>query len=469
MRQFVPSRHPLAALLALACLASAPWPATAADAPPDAVRMTVEFLSRDDADERSIGLDRIRHGVKGQAATEQFAALLPKLAPDRQVELLSALADRGDRAALTAAALATSSPDAAVRAAAIRCSGAVGGAAEVGPLVKALSATDPERAAARRALQVVGGADAAAAIIAAAKAGEPGLRATLLEVLADRRERSAIGDIAAAATDDNGVVRAAAMRALGRMGGPDQVATMVQGVLKAAAGSERDEAERALVTVCTQSPGKDQSAAVFLDKFKAADDATREVLVPALGRVGGSGAIAIVDGLIADPDAARRKLGLTALTRWPDATVSSRLLDLLGKAKDGAERETLLAALIRIAPLPDNKLNDQQKLDLLKKTMALCEREEDRRRVLERANAIRTIETLRFVVPYLDDPQLAEPACLSVVELAHHRNLRDANKDEFTKALDKVLTTTKNEELVERAGRYKQGQTWERKKPAAKG
>jgi hypothetical protein len=173
--------------------------------------------------------------------------------------------------------------------------------------------------------------------------------------------------------------------------------------------------------------------------------------------------------MIADPDAAKRKLGLTALTRWPDASVSERLLDLLGQAKDPAERELLLGSLIRIAPLPDNKLNDKQKLELLQKTMALCQRDEDRRRVLERANAIRMIETLRFVVPYLEDPNLAEPACLSVVELAHHRNLRDAHKDEFTKALDRVLALTKNEELLERASRYKEGQTWERKKPAAKG
>jgi hypothetical protein len=30
------------------------------------------------------------------------------------------------------------------------------------------------------------------------------------------------------------------------------------------------------------------------------------------------------------------------------------------------------------------------------------------------------------------------------------------------------MATTKNAELVERAERYKQGQTWERKKPPAK-
>jgi hypothetical protein len=259
------------------------------------------------------------------------------------------------------------------------------------------------------------------------------------------------------------------MRSLAGMGGPDQVDALVAGVLKAAAGAERDDAERALVAVCTQKPGKERSAAVFLDRFQAADDASRDVLVPTLGRVGGERAITIVDGLVASPDAATRRLGLAALTRWPDATVTARLLDLLAKAQDPGEREQLLAALIRIAPLPDNKLNDAQKLELLQKTMTLCQQEADRRRVLERANAIRTVDTLRFVLPYIDDPALAEPACLSVVELAHHRTLRDAHKDEFVKALDKVIATTKNAELVERAQRYKQGQTWERKKPAAKG
>jgi hypothetical protein len=68
------------------------------------------------------------------------------------------------------------------------------------------------------------------------------------------------------------------------------------------------------------------------------------------------------------------------------------------------------------------------------------------------------------VVGYLDDPDLQEAACQSVVELAHHRQLRDAHKEEFMKALDRVIAVTKNEELIERANRYKAGKTWERKK-----
>ena len=449
----------------LACLSCGLRPAAAA--PQDAVQMTIDFLAKDDQAFRAIGLDRVRYGLKGEAATKQFAGLLSKLAPARQLELTAALADRGDRAALPATlALLLASQEPAVRAAAIHAVGSLGSGTDVAVLKTSLAAADPEKAAARRALTILRGNDVTPLIVEAAKVGEPSLRPTFIDILADRRAVSALPDLLAAAVDGDPAVRTAAMRALARFGGPEQVAGMVQGVLKAASGGERDEAERSLVTVCTQSPGKEKAAAMLLEQFKAADDATKETLLTVLARVGGDGALAIVDGLIADANAGKRKLGLTALAKWPDATVSQRLLDLLGKSQDPTERELLLGTLIRIAPLPDNKLNDKQKLELLEKTMSLCKRDEDRRRVLERANAIRTIETLRFVAPYLDDPNLAEPACLSVVELAHHRNIRDANKDEFTKALDKVLGTTKNEELIERAERYKQGQTWERKKPA---
>lgn len=452
-------------------LAAAMAAATAtAAAPQEAVQMTVDLIARDDAAFRAVGLDRVRYGLKGTEATQQFAGLVSKLAPARQIELAAALADRGDAAALPAMlALLTAAKEPDVRATAIRSIGTLGSGAEVAVLKQSLSAADPERAAARRALTILRGKDVTPALIDAAKFADPALRPALIEILADRRALSALPDLLAAAVDGDAAVRSAAMRALAKLGGPDQVPGMVKGILKAAAGGERDEAERALVMVCTQSAGREKSAAAFLEQFKAADDAARQVILPTVGRVGGAGAVAIVDGLLAETDAAKRQLGLTALTKWPDATVAPRLLELLGKAEAPAEREMLLGALIRIAPLPDNKLNDKQKLDLLQKTMTLCQRDEDRKRVLERANAIRTVDTLRFVMPYLDDPKLAEPACLSVVELAHHRNLRDAHKDEFVKALEKVLGTTKNPELVERAERYKQGQTWERKKPAAKG
>jgi len=428
----------------------------------DAVATIIDLVGRDDAEFRAIGLDRIRHAAKGTEATQRFAALVAGQPAERQVELLRALADRGDQAAIPAVtSLLTAAKDPAVRSAAIATLGAAGGGAEVAVLKQSLMAGDPERAAAKRALVVVRGDDAVGAIIDLARSGEAAARPLAIDVLAERRARTAVPVFVAAATDADAAVRGAAMRALGQLGGPEEVPGMVQGFLRAAAGQERNDAERALVTVCTDNPVKERAAESFLAIFKAAGEADREALLSPLGRIGGPGALALVDELLADPTT--RDLGLKALTRWPDATVTPKLLDMLGKTQDPAEREMLLNALIRIAPLPDNKLNDKQKLDLVMKIMPLCQTDVERTRLLERANAIRTVETFRFVLAYVDQPALAEPACKSVVELAHHRNLRDAHKDEFTKALDKVIATTKNPEFVERANCYKEGKTWERK------
>ena len=62
-------------------------------------------------------------------------------------------------------------------------------------------------------------------------------------------------------------------------------------------------------------------------------------------------------------------------------------------------------------------------------------------------------------MPYLNQPAFAQEACGTVVELAHHRELREPNKAEFDKALDVVIRIGKDPGVVDRAKRYKKGQT----------
>lgn len=444
----------------------AAWPADVAGEPPSATASqaatdVLALLMGDDADLRQVALDRIRHGLRGEQFTTAVAEVLPRLAAAEQRAVLLALADRGDPAAVAAAtAAAGRSTDDGVRAAALAMIGRLGGADDVGTLVASLAAGGAAQDAARRGLVEIRGPGVAEAIRAAA-AGPAAARPTVIDVLAERRDREAVPLLVTAAVADEPAVRGAAMRALGVFGGAAEVPTMVASLVKAS-GDERATAERGLVAVCTSGRQAAAATEALVGAYAAADAAARRTILPALARVGGPKVMVIVDAMLADP--ATRAQGLDALSKWPDATVKDRLLELLGGTTDPQEKELVLGTLIRIAPLPDNKLSDGQKLELLQKTMGLCDRTEDQARVLERANAIRTIETFRFVVPYLDEPALAEPACRSVVELAHHQKLRDAHKQEFTSALDKVLGLTKNAELRERATRYKAGQTWDRKK-----
>ncbi len=97
------------------------------EAADDLVSLIVGLLGEKDKDLRAVGLDQIRTEAKGEAATRQFAAQLPKLSADAQAGLLSALADRGDAAARPAVVeLLRATHDEPVKVAAIGALGALG-------------------------------------------------------------------------------------------------------------------------------------------------------------------------------------------------------------------------------------------------------------------------------------------------------------------------------------------------------
>ena len=438
----------------------------AADEPVDElIQLVVNLLGDEDKDVRALALDQVRTEAKGQAATEQFAAQLPKLPADAQVGLLSALADRGDTAARPAVldVMANSRAE-AVRVAAIQALGFLGQADDCPTLVRWLEqASEAEKAAARASLIRLPGESAPSAIVAEMKKATPSLRASLITILAARRALDTIPDILSAALDPNPAVRAAAMTALGQLAGPEHIRGMVQGVLRAETGAERAAAEKAVMFVCSRIEQPDKRADPLLaavDKLKPAD---RTIMLSTLGRVGGPGALTQVAAAIASRDAGQHAAGLRALSNWPDASVAPQLIKLAKTDKHPGHRTTALRALIRVAPLPDGR-SDIEKLELLQRAMAMSTRDAERNLALQRARAIRIPETLRFIVPYLDQPRYAQQACETVVELAHHRELREANKAEFHRALDKVMATSNDATVIDRAQRYKKGQTWVRPK-----
>ncbi len=433
--------------------------AVAADASSDdLVPMVVNLLLDKDRDMRALGLQQVREAAKGPAATRRFVALLPKLPPDGQAALLDALATRGDTTARPAVLEMLHSRQEAVRAAAVRALGALGNAADVPLLVRTLDAAGSEKAAARTSLVQLMGPDVTAALVGQMKHSPAETKVKLLAVLGARRARDTIPAILKAALDDDADVRTAAMRVLGQLAKPKHIPAMLKGLLKARPGPERDWAEKAVMFVCRRIPQASQRARPLLEAWKGLNAADQVSVLPTLGRVGGPASLKIVAEAIADKDPRHHAAGVAAICYWPDASVAPQLIALARSEPDAPRRLLALRALIRVAALPDGRSN-AQRLVLLKKAMSMATGDDDRNYVIKRANAIRSIETLRFVAPYLGQPAFAQQACATVVELAHHRELREPNQAEFHRALDVVIRTSKDPGVVDRAKRYQRGQT----------
>jgi hypothetical protein len=438
----------------------------AAEKPSEAfLRQIVGLIGQSDREFRAAGLEQVRTGARGTAATELFASQLPKLSAEGQAALLSALADRADPAARPAVlAIASSSQEETVRAAAIAALGRLGSAAEIPLLIRSLSATSAmEQAAARHSLVQLPGEAVSKALAQELKSVPAAARSQLIDVLATRRARGELPALVNVTRDDSPQVRAAAMNALGQLGEPGQLAAMLPGVLRAEPGAERNNAERNVALVCSRIGNEDERGTRLIEALKTIPAADRDGLLSLVGRVGGKTLINYVREIATGQNVARRRLGIDALSKWPDASVADTLLEIARQATEPGERSQAFEGYVKIAATRDQR-SDRQRLERMKEALAAAKTPDEQLLVINRTRTAYDVESVRFVLPYVDQPKFAQTACETIVEIAHHREVRDPHKAEFDKALDKVIAVTRDPVVVDRAQRYKRGETWERPK-----
>lgn len=450
-------------LIALGCgvVFASLFPLHARAADDDLVNAVIGLFQEKDKDLRAVGFEQVRTQAKGAANTAKFAAELPKLPAEAQTGLLSALADRGDAAALPAIVeLVGTSREEPVRVAAIKAVGKLGDGANLPLLVKAAETkSEAERAAVQDALVRLGGSDTNALLAAEAAQGSPEMRAFLIDVLATRRALDQVPKLLLGAVDRDPAVRYATMAALAQFAKPEHLPVMLQGVLKATEGPERDAAEKAVVAVCGRIEQADQRAVPISAAMEKLPADEQLVLYPLLGKVGGAAALTALEGDLQSTNEARRTAALEALCQWPDATVADELKALAVDATDRADRDLTFRAFVRVGALRD-KRPEQERFERLHQAMALAKTPDEKKAVLRACRQVYLVDSLRFVLPYLDRPEFRDVACETIVELAHHREVREPHKAEFDPALDRIRELSTDEVVKQRALLYKTGQTW---------
>ena len=177
-----------------------------------------------------------------------------------------------------------------------------------------------------------------------------------------------------------------------------------------------------------------------------------------LGRVGDAGTL----------DRIRQaQNAIHAFRNWPNAVVANDLLAIARDTNRSADdRIATLRAFIRVISLPGNQPNSQvgiripdaEKVNRLAEAYELATRVDEKRLIIERVGQIRTVESLRFALKHIDNAELQDRVCASILDLAHQTGLRRSARAEFDAALDKVLQVTTNNDFRNRATQYKAAQ-----------
>ncbi len=411
----------------------------------NAAEEIVNVLRGGDPDMEPVAIGLVREIPRTQNIMA-LAEELPNLSVAGQVQLLAALADRGDPALREVTLSATQSDQLDVRVAALKALAALGDDSTV-PLLARVAAADSaaEREAARESLYLLRGPEIEAAIVAGIPQADPKVKAELVRSIGQRRIYSAMETLLNTAKDSDPDVRIESTRALRLIADPKQLPALIDFLIQAPSDAERQEAEKTVVAVAHKIPRKDRQAKAVLDALRPVKDTVvRGSLLRVLGEIGDSKALPTLRKALKDRDAEIQLAAIRALSDWPTDEPLDNLLKVVRTSENEIHRVLALRGYIRLIGLDSDRPEDKT-LKMYQEAMDLASAASEKKMVLSGLGNVETMAALEMATGYLADSTLQQEAEVAVGMIA--RSTASDHPQETREALEKVLQVTENDQL----------------------
>jgi HEAT repeat protein len=373
--------------------------------------------------------------TEAMTALEQGFASLDELG---KVQVIFALGDRGEKAALPFLLNAAKDGAQAVRAVAWLGLGKVGDASVITVLAEAAAKnatgteqsrdadvrtgglpnerqTGPaggltEAAAARDSLYRLRGEGIDKAIVAGIATVEPKVKVELIAAASERGIVAATGSLLQSTADSNLEVRRAALRALRGTAGPADVPMLLDLLAKTQA-AERADVVRSLSAAVRRSDTA--SLNPLMSAYRSAPNAElRGSLLSVLAQVGKDESLPVLRSALKDSDPEIRRGAIRALSDWPNTTPMADLREIAGSDLNPAFQALSLQGYIRLIGLADNR-SPAETLKLLADAMSLARRAEEKRAILSLVQRANAPAALAIAEAAMKDPEVADEARLA--------------------------------------------------------
>ncbi|MBP7050401.1 MAG: HEAT repeat domain-containing protein [Phycisphaerae bacterium] len=437
------------AAIAVAMLGPVVSTAGAEEGNQEIMKMVIDALKSPDA-EMQTGAIAIVREIGGAEVTKALAQELPNLGPTAQVQLLSALADRGDVLALPAVIEAGKSKDESVRVAALKAVGQLGNASSV-PLLaeRAASSKGVEQKAARESLYRLRGAEVDAAVLQNLAAAKSEVKVELVSAVGERNIAGSVETLLKAAKDEDRKVRTESLKVLRGVGKPEDMPALVNLLLEVKTDSDRTEAEKTIAIVAHKIEDATRQAAAVLQVLpNVKDNPNRASLLRVLGRIGDSSALPTLRTALTAREAEIQDAAIRALSDWPTAEPVPDLLKVAQTAENAKYKVLALRGFVRLLGLASDR-SAEETIDLYKKAMELAVDAQEKKRVLSGLASAKSLAALNMAAQYLDDLPLHLEAESATVQIA--QSVYGADPARTKEVLAKVIAATKQDAVRQQA------------------
>jgi HEAT repeat protein len=408
--------------------------------------LLIEQLNSADKGLYYIGLSTARE-LPGADVTQALVAEVSKASPEKQAQLILVLADRGDAGTLPVMLQAAKSGSDDVRLAAIGVLRRLGNVSCVPVLLE--SAMESNAAVSEKSLDVLAelrGQDVDAALAARLAKAEGKARQLLIRLAGQRRIAATVPALLKAADDADGQIRAAAITALGETVDLANVSVLIARVVKPQQADDAKAAEAALSAACVRMADRDACAAKLAAAMPQASVEAKCKLVEVLGAMGGAKALDSVKAATKNAEDEVQDTAFRVLGEWMSTDAAPVLLDLAKTVQNNKYKIRALRGCIRI--VRQLAMPAEQRLALCKDVLAVAQRDDERRLVIEVLGRNPSAASLALVVPHLGGA-LTEDAAKAAVAIAE--KIVQAQPGPVADAMQQVVDGSKNAEVVNKA------------------
>jgi hypothetical protein len=301
-------------------------------------------------------------------------------------------------------------------------------------------------ASARESLERLHSPGASEALFSQIERSSAPEKAELPRILGERGDRAAANILLQNSASDVGLVRQAALTALGRLAPPESAAPLLAMATRAKSDDERDQLLAALYSVIDANPNREQPSRTLVPMLERLPVAERRPLLPLLAQLGTADALAAAQAASRDSDVELAKDGVRVISQWPNAEPTGALLELARASTDSTLRTLALRGAIQVA---GQEPDPAKRLALLKQAMAASNRMEEKRQVLGLLGQVSTPDAVEEALKALSEPALTEEASLAALNIVE--KLNPPRPDLANQVASKVLAQVQEGEVARRA------------------
>ncbi len=415
----------------------------------ESLDIVMEALKSGDPDMMAVAIALVRD-IEGPEVTAALSKELPNLPTSGQIQLISALADRGDKTALPAVMKMTDSEGESVRIAAFKAIGQLGDASSVTSLAEAAaSATGAEQKAARESLWRLRGRGVDQAILKAIESSEDNVKEELITAVGQRNIVSGIDVLLKSAKDTEAKVARESFKVLKMIGSQDDLPAIIELMLSAKSASVRSEAERTVAAIARKNENPDKQVQAVLAAYDRADTPVAKAsLNSCLGKIGSDSGLDVLQDALSSDQEEVRESAIRALSDWPNGLPAADLLPIAATSENMLHRILALRGYVRLLGLVED-LPPRWTVAMYQVAMNIAPNMSEKKRVLSGLANSGSPEAFEAAAAHLGDKDVRMEAAGAVIRIG--RAIATDKPDRVKQVMGEVIENIDNQTLKEQA------------------